>query len=73
MKKVLKEEVMEQAKYFCDKHPERECFSRLETISWYGSIYDMDVIELHICDECLLEIYKLLEEKFGVKPKELQL
>ena len=73
MKKILKESVIEESKYFCDKHPERECFSQLETISWYGSIYDMNSIEIHLCDNCLREVYELLEVKFGIKPKEIEL
>ena len=73
MKKVITEGILEDAKYFCDKHPERECFSELKTISWYGSIHDFNGIEIHLCDECLTEMFKLLEEKFAVKPKDLEL
>jgi len=71
MKKIIVEGVMEEAKYFCDKHPDRECFSELKTISWYGSDYDMQGIELHLCDECLEEMYTLLQQKFGIKPSDL--
>lgn len=73
MKKILTEKVLEDAKYFCDKHPERECYSQLQTMSWYGSNYDLSGVEIHLCDECLTEVFKLLEERFGVKPKDLEL
>jgi len=73
MKVVTQELVREEAKYFCDKHPDRECFSELKTASWYGSSHDMTGIEIHLCDECLEEMYKFLEEKFGIKPKDIEI
>ena len=69
MKKVVTEKVLEKAQYFCDKHPDRECFSELKTASWYGSDFDMTGIEIQLCDDCLTEMYKLLEERFNIKPK----
>lgn len=73
MKKVIVESVIEEAKYYCDKHPDRECFSELKTSSWYGSKFDMTGVELHLCDECLEEMYSLLEKQFKVKPKDIEL
>jgi len=73
MKKVLEKSAIEQAEYFCDKHPNVECFSQLKTISWYGSCYDMTGIEIHLCDECLEETYNILEEKFKIKPKDIEI
>jgi hypothetical protein len=73
MKKVLVEKVREDAIYFCDRHPYRECYSELIASSWYGSVFDMMAIEIHLCDECLTEMYELLEKKFGIKPKDIEL
>lgn len=73
MKKVITQGVLEESQYFCDKHPDRECFSELKTASWYGSKYDMDGIEVHLCDECLEAMYAHLACNFGVNPKEIEL
>ena len=73
MKKIITQGVLEDAKYFCDKHPERECFSELKTVSWYGSVHDLTGIETHLCDECLEEVFKLLKEKFGTEPREIEI
>ena len=73
MKKVIVEGVLEEAKYFCDKHPERECFSELKTASWYGSSHDLTGIEIHLCDECLDELYADLKRKFEVEPKDIDI
>ena len=73
MKKILTEKVREEAQYFCDKHPEHECFSELKTASWYGSELDMTGIEIHLCDECLREFYKECLEKYGIKPHDIEI
>lgn len=73
MKKISVEKVLEEAQYFCDKHPDRECFTELKIASWYGSKLDMTGIEVHLCDECLDAMYKLLEAQFHVKPKEIEI
>lgn len=71
MKKIIVQGILEDSQYFCDKHPERECFSELKTASWYGSNYDLTGIEIHLCDECLAEMYDNLFKQFGVKPKDI--
>lgn len=71
MKRVITERVLEDAKYFCDKHPDRECYSEVKTASWYGSKFDMSGVEFHLCDECLEELYKEFLQKYGVKPKDI--
>jgi hypothetical protein len=73
MKKIIVQKALEEAQYFCDKHPDRECFSELKTASWYGSNFDMTGLEVHLCDECLGEMFKQIEEKFGVKPKDIDI
>jgi hypothetical protein len=73
MKKVTQQRFEEEAVYFCDKHPERECFSQLKLISWYGSKFDMNHAEVHLCDECVIEMYDCIQQKFGITPKELEL
>lgn len=73
MKKIIVQKALEEAQYFCDKHPDRECFSELKTASWYGSNFDLTGLEVHLCDECLAEMFKLVEEKFGVKPKDIEI
>ena len=73
MKKVTVEGVLEEAKYFCDKHPERECFSELKIASWYGSKFDMMGLELHLCDACLFDMYKQFQQQFGKDPKEIEI
>ena len=73
MKQVIQKEVLEDAKYFCDAHPDRECFSQLESISWYGSRFDMMRLQLNLCDECLEKFYTEMKAKFNVEPKEIEL
>lgn len=73
MKKVIKEHCREEAQYYCDKHPDRECFSELKTISWYGSKHDLTGLEIHLCDECLDEIIKMAKEKFNIDPIDLDI
>jgi hypothetical protein len=73
MKKIIHNQVLEESAYFCDVHPNKQCYSRIETISWYGSNYDMMKIELHLCDECLEEFYKHMKVKYNVEPKEVDL
>lgn len=75
MKKVIQQEQYAPlvAKYYCDKHPKKECFSRLEMSSWYGSQFDMDHLEVHLCDECVQEMYNIVEKMFGIKPKMIEL
>ena len=70
MKKIIVPKVHEEVKYFCDKHPDRECYSDLLTRSWYGSGFDMMGVETHLCDECLETLFKYLEQQFGVKPQD---
>lgn len=64
---------MEEAAYFCDVHPDKECYSRIESVSWYGSKFDMMKLELNLCDECLTEFYEYMKEKYKVEPKEFDL
>lgn len=71
MKKVIVKPVREEAKYFCDRHPRRECYSELKTMSWYGSKFDMLSAEIHLCDECLEELYRDLKLKFKVEIKDI--
>jgi len=73
MKVITKESIKEESKYFCDKHPDRECYSEIRTISWYGSKFDMMGMEIHLCDECLENMYAVLEKEFLTKPKELEI
>lgn len=64
---------IENIAYYCDVHPDRECFSQIETNSWYGSEFDMQHAELHLCDECLKEFYAHLKSKYNIDPKEIVL
>lgn len=73
MKHIIQKYQPEDAKFFCDKHPDRECFSQLELTSWYGSIFDMDNIKVHLCDVCVKEMYDHLKKEFNVEPTELSL
>jgi len=70
MKKITVQPVREEAQFFCDKHPERECYSELKTMSWYGSGFDNMGIEIHLCDECLEQLYAEIKENFGIEPKD---
>jgi hypothetical protein len=71
MKKIIQEKVREESQYFCDKHPERECFSELKTASWYGSDFDMTGIEIHLCDECLKGFYEHCWATYAIKPHDI--
>lgn len=73
MKKVITQGVREDAQYFCDKHPDRECYSDLKTASWYGSTHDMTGIEIHLCDMCLFDMYKYLKKEFNIDPKDIEI
>ena len=73
MKKIIQENIREEAQYFCDRHPDRECFSELKTASWYGSDFDMTGMEVHLCDDCLREMMELLTKQFGVKRKDIEI
>lgn len=73
MKKVLTEKVLEEAQYFCDRHPDRECFSEVKSASWYGSKFDLQGIEIHLCDECMEEFYKSCVTHFNLKPKNIDI
>ena len=73
MKRITQESVIEEAKYFCDKHPDRECFSELKAASWYGSKFDMMGIEIHLCDECLTDFYTECWAKYIMKPKDIEI
>lgn len=68
MKKVTIEQVHEQAKYFCDRHPDRECYTEVRSSCWYGSKFDLLHIKVNMCDECMEEFYQYIKEKFGVEP-----
>jgi len=73
MKKVIVPFVREEAQYFCDKHHDKVCFSELKIISWWGSGYDLNGIEIHLCDRCLKEMYDLLYKKFKITRKEMEI
>jgi hypothetical protein len=73
MKQIIQEYQPEDAKFFCDKHSDRECFSELQLISWYGSVFDLNILKVHLCDECVKEMYDYLKKEFKSEPKELEL
>jgi hypothetical protein len=64
MKVTLQEHQNEIAKYYCDKHSDRECYSELKISSWYGSKFDMNENTIHLCDECVSNIYELIKKEF---------
>jgi len=70
MKKIDVPAVREEARFFCDKHPDRECYTRVSTSCWYGSKFDILNLKMNLCDECMEEFYKMVKKKFGVEPKE---
>lgn len=71
MKQVIQQFQPEESKFFCDKHPDRECFSELHLFSWYGSIFDMNEIKIHLCDVCVKDMYDNLKKEFNVEPQEI--
>lgn len=73
MKEVIRKYQVEEARFFCDKHTGRECYSELQLISWYGSIFDMNQIKVHLCDVCVKEMYDYLKKEFKVEPKEIMI
>ena len=73
MKVVTQKQMLEESTYFCDVHPDRECYSRVESISWYGSGFDMMKTEFHLCDECMTEFYAYTKQKYNAEPKEIEL
>ena len=66
MKKIITPLRPEEVKYFCDKHPDRESFSKIESVSWYGSEFDMLQAEINLCDECMAAYYINIKEKFKI-------
>lgn len=73
MKEVTQKYQPEESRFLCDKHPGRECYSELQLISWYGSIFDMNQIKVHLCDVCVKEMYDYLKKEFKVEPKEIMI
>lgn len=73
MKKIIVDGILEESTYYCDKHPEKECFSELKTSSWYGSKFDLTGIELHLCDECLEKIFVEVKRMFNTEPKDIEI
>lgn len=73
MKQILKKFQSEEATYWCDKHPNRECFSELILSSWYGSKFDLNCVKVHLCDECVKEMYNSLKNEFKVEPEEIEI
>ena len=71
MKKEVFDGALSETKFYCDKHPDRECFSEVKSASWYGSEFDMTGIELHLCDSCLFDLYKQFQRDFKVSPKDI--
>lgn len=70
MKKILKKYRPEEAEYYCDKHPDRVCYTELKVLSWYGSCYDTNLLTLHLCDECVKKMYGKIKKEFGIEPQE---
>lgn len=70
MKRIIVEKVREESKYFCDKHPDRECYTKIVSTGWYGSQFDCFHLTLNLCDECMEEFYKYVKKTFGVDPVE---
>lgn len=73
MKVVTRKYQSEDAKYYCDKHPGKECYSELILSSWYGSGFDLNVVTAHLCDECVKEMYDLLKKEFKVEPEQIDI
>jgi len=63
----------EDTTFFCDKHPGREAFTELVLSSWYGSVYDLYVVKVHLCDECVGQMYEHLNKEFKAVPKEIEI
>ena len=70
MKKVIVPRIREDAKYYCDKHPDRECYTSIRTSCWYGSQFDLLNLHANLCDECMAEFYQMMKDKFNVEPVE---
>lgn len=73
MKKILVRPIRGESKYYCDKHPDRECFSEVRTMYWYGSQFDLLNLNMNLCDECMDKFYAYVKETFGVEPVECEL
>jgi len=73
MKQIVTKYQPEDARFFCDRHPDRECYSELQLVSWYGSIFDMNQIKVHLCDVCVKEMYDQLKKNFNVEPRQLNI
>lgn len=73
MKKIKQKSRIEIAEFFCDKHLNREAFSHIKTLSWYGSKFDMTEVEIHLCDECMSELYKYIKKNYKKEPNEITL
>jgi len=70
MKKIISPHIQEVSKYYCDKHTDVECHSELKIESWYGSDFDTNSLEVHLCDECLKEMYSFIKEKYNILPEQ---
>jgi hypothetical protein len=72
MKRIITPGIKEESIYFCDKHPDRECFTEIKTIAWYGSKFDGDNLTIHLCDVCYKEFLTKCKKKYGVEPSNSQ-
>lgn len=68
MKRITVEKVREEAKWFCDKHPDQDSYTEVRTCCWYGSKFDLQHIKVNLCDECMEKFHSLMKENFGVEP-----
>lgn len=65
MKVVTTPAVREESKFFCDKHPDTECFTEVHMLSWYGSDFDTDKLTYHLCDVCVKQLRDYMLAQFG--------
>jgi len=73
MKKVIQQSQKEVAEFVCDKHQDRKACGHVKLHFWYGSQYDLHVIEADVCDECGQNLIEYLKQNFGTTLKEYDL
>ena len=71
MKIVSQKECTEQAKYYCDWHTDVECHNIVKTESEYGSEFDLQQTEVHLCDICFDKLKTILVKNFNAKTENI--
>jgi hypothetical protein len=67
MKIVTTPKVHEDCHWVCDKHPDCEAYTTIRLHGWYGSPFDLEEYRADVCNECAIDLHKMLDKFFEGK------